>query len=179
MAMLSRALDRVYLVAAWLSGLLLILLFSLVLYSILARLLGLFAGGATDFAGYVMATSTFMALAYTFRTHGHIRVSMLISHLHGNARRAVELFCLAMMSALTAFLAYYMTTLVIDSYAFHERSEGADAILLWIPQTPVAVGSILFAIAVFHTFLVALFDYDSIDPEKNPDSSLEAEPGEL
>jgi len=162
---ISDALDVVYRIGGYAAGVLLILLCVLVLYSIAARLLGLFAGGATDFAGYVMATSTFMALAYTFRSDGHIRVALLIQKLGGTKRRAIEIFCLGFMSAITAFIAFYMTRLMLDSYDFGERSEGADAVLLWIPQSPVAAGAILLFIAVAHTFLQAIFDYDAINPE--------------
>jgi len=163
---LSNALDGLYTIGAWASGALLILLCALVLYSILARIIGVYAGGATDVAGYVMATSTFLALAYTFRSQGHIRVSLLIQRFTGNARRKIEVLCLAIMSIVTIFIAYYMTRLVVDSYEFGERSEGADAILLWIPQTPVATGSILLAVAVMHSFVQSLFDYQAINPER-------------
>jgi len=162
---LSHAMDVVYRIGGYGSGALLILLCLLVLYSVLARLLNLFAGGATDVAGYVMATSTFMALAYTFRSHGHIRVSLMIERFSGAKRRAIEVFCLAFMTAVTAYIAYYMTLLALDSYEFGERSEGADAVLLWIPRTPVATGAILLCVAVFHTLLEALFDYDAVNPE--------------
>jgi TRAP-type C4-dicarboxylate transport system permease small subunit len=165
----SDTLDRVYLVGVYGAALLLVTLCLLVLYSIVARLLGLYAGGATDFSGYVMATSTFMALAYTFRSHGHIRVALIIQNFVGARRRAIEVFCLAFMSWVTGFMAFYMVRLTLDSYEWQERSEGADAILMWIPQTPVAVGSILFFIAVFHTFLLSIFQYDLVNPETNKD----------
>jgi len=163
---LSNALDGLYTLGAWASGALLVLLCTLVLYSILARIIGVYAGGASDVAGYVMATSTFLALAYTFRSQGHIRVSLLIQGFTGNARRTIEVLCLAIMSIVTIFIAYYMMRLVVDSYEFNDRSQGADAILLWIPQTPVAIGSILLALAVTHSFVQSLFDYDAINPER-------------
>ena len=94
MRSLSRGLDRLYLWCVWLSGVLLILLCLLVLWSILARIVGVFSGGATDVAGYVMATSTFTALAYTFRTNGHIRVGLLIQRFIGERRRRMEIACL-------------------------------------------------------------------------------------
>lgn len=156
MANIGRFLDRIYLAGAWLSGALMVLLCLLVLWSIFARVVGTFAGGATDVAGYVMATSAFMALAHAFRAHAHIRVAIVVERLHGRTRRVAEVVCLGVTTAVTGFLALYMTRLTLDSHAFGERSEGADAILLWIPQTPVAAGSILFAVAVAHTFVEAL-----------------------
>ena len=165
MRALSIALDVVYRIAGFLAGLLLILLCCLILYSIAARLLSLYAGGAADVAGYVMATSTFMALAYTFRSHGHIRVQLLVQRLSSPIRRGVEVFSLAFMSGIAVFIAWYMTRLAYDSYDFGERSQGADAILMWIPQAPVAAGAWLLAVAVVHTLIQAIFDYDAVNPE--------------
>ena len=42
------------------------------------------------------------------------------------------------------------------SYKFQERSEGADEILIWIPQTGVAIGSAIFFISVFHQLILNL-----------------------
>lgn len=162
---LSNILDAIYRLCGFLAGLLLVLLCCLILYSVLSRLLNLYAGGATDVAGYVMATSTFMALAYTFRSNGHIRVQLLVQRFSGGTRRMIEIFSLGFMSAIAIFIAYYMSRLAYDSWDFGDRSQGADAILLWIPQTPVAVGAWLLAVAVVHTFLQAIFDYDAVNPE--------------
>lgn len=162
---LSKFLDGLYRLCGYGAGVLLVLLCGLILYSIVARLLDLYSGGAADFAGYVMATSTFMALAYTFRSNGHIRVALLVQRTSGTSRRGLEVFGLGVMSAVTCFLAVYMTRLTLDSYQFGERSQGADAVLMWIPQTPVAVGAVLFAVSVVHTFLLAIFDYDQVNPE--------------
>ncbi|WP_319497422.1 TRAP transporter small permease [uncultured Cohaesibacter sp.] len=167
MSYISRFLDRVYLVGAWLAGALLVTLCLLVLYSIVARLVGWFAGGASDVAGYAMATSSFMALAYTFRSQGHIRVSILSQRLDGVRRRALEIWAHFAIAGVASFLAFYMVRLAIDSYDYGERSEGADAMLLWIPQTPVALGACLFALSTIHVFLIVLLDYKSVDPELN------------
>ncbi|WP_413206131.1 TRAP transporter small permease [Rhodospirillum sp. A1_3_36] len=165
MRAVAKALDRLYLFGAILSGIALCVLCLLVVYSILARLFNLYAGGATDVAGYVMATSTFLALAYTFRNKGHIRVLLMIQKAWGSARRIIEWWALGAMTAVTGYLAFYMIRLAHDSWKFGERSQGADAIPLWIPQVPVAFGATIFAIAAAHTFIESLVDPRKIDPE--------------
>lgn len=172
MRSLSHALDAVYRVAGYLAGALLVLLCGLILWSILARLLNLYAGGASDVAGYVMAGGTFLALPYAFRAGAHIRVQLLVQTLSGTpARRAVEILVLAVMSTVSVFLAWYMTRLAYDSWDFGERSQGADAILIWIPQAPVAAGAWLFAVSVIHTLVQAIFDYDAVDPDTSKGAS--------
>src|SRR3546814_9328734 len=81
MASLRRSLDRLYLAAGALAGLCLIAIGILVLLSIVTRLLGIYVAGLTDYAGYAMAASTFLALAYTFSCGGHIRSEAHTSEL--------------------------------------------------------------------------------------------------
>jgi len=161
---LSNVLNGIYALAGYGAGALLVLLCGLILYSVLGRLFGLYLGGVNDIAGYVMAASTFMALSYTFRTNGHIRVGLVLQRFTGSARRGLEIACLALMAGVTWYLAYYMGRLVQFSATFGERSEGADATPLWIPQTTVVLGSGLLAVAVTHSLLQALFDRDAVTP---------------
>ena len=44
----------------------------------------------------------------------------------------------------------------IVSIQLAERSQGADEILLWIPQTGVAIGSIIFFVCITHNLLKTL-----------------------
>ena len=51
--------------------------------------------------------------------------------------------------------------MLLISYKFQERSEGADEILIWIPQSSVAMGSLLFFICVFHQLILRIVNkYD-------------------
>ena len=173
MRALSNGLERLYVWSGYAAGAMLVLLCGLILYSILARLLGLYLGGVNDFAGYVMAAGTFMALAYTFRSGGHIRVGLIIQRFTGRARRGMEIACLAIMTGATWFFAFYMGRLAYFSYLFGERSEGADATPLWIPQVPVVAGSALFAVAVAHSLVRAVFDPAAAAPETPPSEAGE------
>jgi TRAP-type mannitol/chloroaromatic compound transport system permease small subunit len=48
------------------------------------------------------------------------------------------------------FLAFYLVKMTRVSWQLGDRSEGADAILLWIPQTLVGFGATVLAICVLH-----------------------------
>ena len=148
---LDGGLNLLYLACMWLAGSLLVLLCLLVLYGIVARIIGAYSGGASDVAGYVMASASFLAMARTFRTRGHIHVSLLVSRLPSVIYRRARIVAHIIMFLATAYVAVYMSRLVYFSYQFKERSEGADAILLWLPQLPVAFGAAVFAVAVLHS----------------------------
>ena len=114
--------------------------------------------GLTEYSGYAMAASSFLALAYTFQNKGHIRVELIISHLNTSKRWYAELWCLAVATVTTVYLAFYLVKLVYLSWKFEEYSEGADAILLWKPQAFVMVGSIILAICIVHNFVKFLVE---------------------
>ena len=94
-----------------------------------------------------MAGAGFMALASTLKKGEHIRVTLLLGALKGKAYKALELTALGVATILSAFLAFYSTRLVWQSWEIEDISVGIDATPLWIPQIFMALGTIVFFIA--------------------------------
>ena len=145
---MRKALDGLYLAAGVLAGVFLIAIAVLVLLSIITRLMGLYVAGLSAYAGYAMAASSFLALAYTFGQGGHIRVALFIDKFTGRARRLAELWCLAVGTFLAGYLAWFSVKMVQVSHMLGDVSEAADATPLWIPQIGMAVGAVLLAVAL-------------------------------
>ena len=103
-----------------------------------------------------MAAASFFALAYTFVEGGHIRITLFFEKLSGLKKKIVEIWCLSVASLFSGYLAFYFIKMLIISYKFQERSEGADEILIWIPQTSVAIGSTIFFISVLHQLILII-----------------------
>ena len=103
-----------------------------------------------------MASASFFALAYTFVEGGHIRITLFLEKISGKKRWLIETWCLSIASFFSGYLAFYFIKMLVVSYRFQERSEGADEILVWIPQTSVAIGSTIFFISVFHQFILKI-----------------------
>jgi TRAP-type C4-dicarboxylate transport system permease small subunit len=141
-------LSGLYLVSGALGALFLCAIAAIVLTSIVSRLLGFSIPGLTAYAGYCMAASSFLALAYTFERGGHIRVSILLQHLDGARRRVAELWCLAVGSYFAAYLAYFSFKMVQISIRIGDVSQAPDATPLWIPQLGMAFGATVLAIAL-------------------------------
>jgi TRAP-type C4-dicarboxylate transport system permease small subunit len=153
---LRRGLDALYDGAAGLAALSLVGLLVMVLLSIAGRQLHFHVPGTDAYAGYLMAAAGFLALAHTFKRGEHIRVTLLLSALHGTTRRVFELWSLAAASLLAALAAYYSCRLSWQSYIFHDISTGNDATPLWIPQLAMAVGSVILAIALVDELVLEL-----------------------
>jgi TRAP-type C4-dicarboxylate transport system permease small subunit len=118
-----------------------------VLLSITSRLLHFHVPGTDSYAGYLMAASGFLALAHTLKRGEHIRVTLLLSHLKGGARRGMEIWSLAAATALAALFAFYSARLAWHSRAFNDISTGNDATPLWIPQLAMALGALILLVA--------------------------------
>ena len=103
-----------------------------------------------------MASASFFALAFTFVEGGHIRITLFLEKLSGLKKKIVEIWCLVLASFFSSYLAFYFIKMLIISYKFQERSEGADEILIWIPQTSLAIGSSIFFISVFHQLILKI-----------------------
>lgn len=103
--------------------------------------------GTDMYAGYCMAATGFLALAHTLKRGEHIRVTLILNALKGNARRGLEIWALAAATALSALFAYYSVKLSINSWQFHDISTGNDATPLWIPQISMGVGAVVLMIA--------------------------------
>ncbi len=151
---LNRNLNKLYKFSGYIAAIFLILIAVFILIGILSRIFGFYIRGLAEYSGYCMASASFFALAYTFVEGGHIRITLFLEKLSDSKKWLVEIWCLIIASFFSGYLAFYFIKMLIISYKFQERSEGADEILIWIPQTSVAIGSTIFFISVLHKFIL-------------------------
>jgi len=140
-------LDRLYDAAAYLAAFFLAGTLAMVLLGIVGRLLDWFVPGTDAYAGYCMAAAGFLALAHTLKRGEHIRVSLLLERAGVRARRALELWALAVATLLAGAFAWYSVRLVVQSWQFNDVSTGNDATPLWIPQLAMAIGTVVLLVA--------------------------------
>ena len=151
---LNNNLNKLYRFSGYVAAIFLILVAVFILIGISSRIFGFYIRGLAEYSGYCMASASFFALAYTFVEGGHIRITLFLEKLSGLKRRIVEVWCLSIGTFFSGYLAFYFIKMLIISYKFQERSEGADEILIWIPQTSVALGSAIFFISVLHQLIL-------------------------
>ena len=151
---LDKNLNKLYKFSGYIAAIFLIFVAVFILIGISSRIFGFYIRGLAEYSGYCMASASFFAPAYTFIEGGHIRITLFLEKLSGNKKRIAEIWCLSIASLFSGYLAFYFIKMLIISYKFQERSEGADEILIWIPQTSVAIGSTIFFISVFHQFIL-------------------------
>ena len=158
MSELNNFLNKIYKFSGYIAAFFLILVATFILIGISSRIFGFYIRGLAEYSGYCMAASSFFALAYTFVEGGHIRITLFLEKIEGNKKIYLETWCLMIASFFSGYLAFYFIKMLIISYKFQERSEGADEILVWIPQTSVAIGSSVFFICILHQFILTILN---------------------
>lgn len=141
-------LDRLYDAAGALAALFLVGTLAMVVIGIAGRLLHFHLPGTDSYAGYCMAAAGFLALAHTL-THGeHIRVTLIAERLSARGQRRLLLWSLGVGVLLAGLLAFYSVRLAWQSFDFNDISTGNDATPLWIPQLTMALGTVIFLVAM-------------------------------
>ena len=153
---LRHALDRLYGTAAWAAALFMIGTLVMILLSVTGRLLDFHVRGTDAYAGYCMAAAAFLALAHTLKRGEHIRVSLILDHTGPRTRQALELWSHAAGLLCAILLAWFSVRLALQSFRFNDISQGTDATPLWIPQSGMALGCTVFAIALADELVATL-----------------------
>ena len=169
---MRRLLDFLYNSAAALAALFMVGLLGMVLLSIASRQFHFHVPGTDAYAGYLMAASGFLALAHTLKRGEHIRVTLLLNFLKGGAKKAFEIWALAIASLLALLFAVYSCKLAWQSHEFHDISTGSDATPLWIPQIAMALGTVVLALAFVDELVMELLGRRA---RQNPDEQLRNE----
>jgi len=151
---MRRLLDAIYGSAAALAALFMVGLLAMVLTSILGRQLHFNVPGVDAYAGYMMASAGFLALAHTLKKGEHIRVTLVLNALGAGQRRWMERWATGAGAALALLFAVFSVRLVLQSHEFNDMSTSNDATPLWIPQLAMAAGAVVFAIAAIDEFVL-------------------------
>lgn len=153
---MRRILDTLYGGAAWLAALAMIGTLMMILLSIGGRMFDFHVRGTDAYAGYFMAAAAFLALAHTLRRREHIRVSLLLERCGPTVHRMLQVWSHVVGLLLAGLLAWFSLRLVWQSWSFNDISQGNDATPLWIPQSAMALGSLIFVIALADGFVGVL-----------------------
>ncbi|WP_108661080.1 TRAP transporter small permease [Acuticoccus kandeliae] len=154
--MLTRTLDTLYKIAGVLAGVFLVAIACLVTAQIIARLLGMIIPSADEFAGFCLAATSFLGLAYAFRNGSHIRVTLFVHAAKGWLRQGLLILALAIASAMATVFAWHTLKMVFDNFVDNEVTSGLIPIPLWLPQFGMALGVLLFAVAIVEDLVRAI-----------------------
>ncbi|OZG71895.1 hypothetical protein BTA51_17975 [Hahella sp. CCB-MM4] len=184
---MRRILDVIYTCGAGLAALFILgiclLVAAQVFLNLIDRLLllsgfdavGLSIPSYADFTGFFLAASSFLALAYTKREGGHIRVTLMLHQLNAKWRHIFEIATLVIGGAVTIYFAFYTGRLVWDSFVYEDLSSGIISVPLWIPQFSMLLGLIILAISFIDDVVCVLMGASPSYHGKGEEALLEKE----
>ncbi|MCG7622201.1 TRAP transporter small permease [Epibacterium sp. Ofav1-8] len=153
-------LDLIYRAAGGLAAFFIVAIVALVFAQVILNLadkvsaaiwgvgVGLTIPSYSDFTGFFLAASSFLALAYALRAGGHIRVTLLTNTLSPRLRRLFEIVVIGLALVMSGYATWYMGLLLLESLEFGDRSAGMVSVPLWLPQSPVALGLAILTLAL-------------------------------
>jgi TRAP-type C4-dicarboxylate transport system permease small subunit len=170
--MFGKFIDRLFTWSGYLAGVFLVTIAVLVVAQIVARLLNTQIPSADEFAGYSLAASSFLGLAYSFRSGSHIRVTLLTDRLSTKIQRIVMLLVLTFTIVMIAIWAYNSLSMVFESWKFKDMSTGILKYPIWIPQLSMGIGVTLFCLAIIED-LVNVMRGKEPNFEKNKEKAMD------
>lgn len=170
--MFGKFLDRLFTWSGYLAGVFLVTIAILVVSQIVARMLNKQIPSADEFAGYCLAASSFLGLAYSFRSGSHIRVTLLTDRLSTHIQRVLMLLVLTFTIIMIAVWAFNSISMVYESWKFKDMSTGILKYPIWIPQLSMGIGVTLFCLAIIEDLVNVM---RGIEPnfEKNKEKVMD------
>lgn len=184
---MRKVLDRIYAASGAVAGIFLVAICAIVaaqvagnvvdrlLIAVAGQPIGIIIPAYSDFAGFFLAASTFLALAHTLMHGEHIRVRLVLNRLPLRVQRWAELWCAGSAGIATAVATYYAARLTYDSWRFGDAITGMVAVPLWIPQLTMVAGLCLLTVALLDTFVSVLTRSAATPAQRGaPDSAPQA-----
>jgi TRAP-type C4-dicarboxylate transport system permease small subunit len=109
-----------------------------------------------EICGYTLAAASFLALAPTLKGGAHIRVTMALNVLARPFRRAAEVLAFGVAAAAGLYMTWQFANFAYVSYKFDEVSTGVVRVQLAYPQALMALGALIFTIALIDELVVIL-----------------------
>jgi TRAP-type C4-dicarboxylate transport system permease small subunit len=95
---------------------------------------------AEEYTGYLMVAITFLALCYTLKDKGHIRMTFLHSLVKGKARIFLDIYAFFVGFVICAVITYTTAQFFWDSVVSQSRSMHVSATYLAVPQFFMPLG---------------------------------------
>lgn len=153
---MRRTLDGLYFASALSGALSILAVLILMLAQVGFRQAGSIFRGADELTAWCCAAAVFLPLAHTFKKGQLVRMGLVMDQFQGGRRRAFELFALMSATAFVAYATYWAFSLSYQSWSIGDRAQGLLPVPMWIPQSSMSLGLLMFCIALIDELVVVL-----------------------
>lgn len=99
-----------------------------------------------EYTGYLMVAITFLALSYTLKEKGHIRMTLLHSVVKGKARVFLDIYAFIVGFAICAVITYTTSQFFWGSVVSQTRSMHVSGTYLAVPQFFMPLGFFMMSV---------------------------------
>ena len=165
---MRKALDTVYGAALVGACLAMVTIAVLVLIQVLGRVidqglnglgmdrLGVSIPSVAEFGGFLFIAAAFLALPATLRSAGHVRVTLILRAFGPLGNRVLAAVVLVIAVGLAGYATWYVILDVLDAYRAGSVSYGQVVVPLWIPKSVMALGLVIFTVALVDELVTTL-----------------------
>ena len=141
MKRLARIIESISNIGGYFAGWLVPLMMILVLFEVIMRyVVHQPPIIADEVSGYMLVALSFLALAYTWRERGHVRITALVSRLPARGASWIRLIALVLAFAFSAVLTQGSYAYLAYSFKLHMSSPTHLRFPLQGPQMPLLIG---------------------------------------
>ena len=126
-----RVLDRVYVFAGVIAAFFMLLILLLIVAQMISRWSGITFHGSTEYAGYAMAATSFLGLAYALVNGSHIRVSVFLN-MNSFNRFWLDAAATLVAAVIATYFARYAVKTNFMSVILNDRTQGQDYTPEWL-----------------------------------------------
>ncbi|MDI6756059.1 MAG: TRAP transporter small permease [Thermodesulfobacteriota bacterium] len=147
MSRISSIIERTADIGGHFSGWLVPLMLILVAVEVFMRyILGQPLIIADEFSAYLLVALSYLGLAYTWRQGGHVRISLLVSHLPPKVASWVRLIALIMILMFLIGISHAGYVMIMYALKINLKSSTWLTVPLFWPQLTVFIGFILLTL---------------------------------
>lgn len=144
MKRILQIIEKASTAAAYASGILTLLIVLLIMVEIVLRSVFNTSTLISDeYSAYFFVGVILLSLAYTFRTDGHIRITLLISMLGRRGRFLMEVLATTVAIVIITYALYYSSVMVYDSWSLGMSADSISETPIYLSQLVIPVGLIL------------------------------------
>ncbi|MFV0438292.1 MAG: TRAP transporter small permease subunit [Desulfopila sp.] len=112
-----------------------------------------------EYLGYLMCGITFLALSYTLKEKGHIRMTLLFGLVKGRARILLDGLCCLVGLVFAAAVTWFCTLFCWDSFVTGSQSMQISATYLAVPQFFMVLGALALTMQFVGELLKAVLAF--------------------
>ena len=131
-----------------------------------------------EFSAYLFIAVMYLGLAHTARVGAHINVELVVRLLPRRVRDGLEVLTSIAALALMIIFFRYAWSLFENSLRVGKRSDFVLQTPLWIPQSFIVLGLVLFCLAIAARIVQRLIDFQKGAKEERGEGELK-KPSEL